>query len=197
MFKDKTSIIEVLADQGWIVLPEFLDAEQVKCLREQALRRYRAGNFAQASVGQGSQKVVHTGIRRDVVLWLEDNETGAVAEFLTWLADLRSELNRELFLNLVEAEIHFAVYPQGGFYRKHIDNFRGRSARLVTVILYLNQAWQPRDGGELRLYLEDRALDISPEAGKLVLFLSERFEHEVLPTEKERLSLTGWLRRRS
>lgn len=197
MLKDKTLIIEALANQGWIVIPNFLELEQGVQLREQALTKYAAGEFKQASIGQGNTKAVHTEIRRDAVLWLEDNETGVAGEFLAWLTDLRTELNQALFLSLVEAELHFALYPQGGFYRKHIDNFRGSSARLVTVILYLNHDWQPQQGGQLRLYLDDETLEIAPQAGTLVLFLSERFEHEVLPTEQERLSLTGWLRRRS
>ena len=195
--KDQTDLIEALATQAWVVIPEFLNAEQVLQLRAQALSQYAAGRFKPAAVGQGSGKTVQADIRRDAVLWLEDHETGVASEFISWLADLRLALNQALFLSLVEAELHFALYPQGGFYRKHIDNFRGSSARLVTVILYLNQAWQPHDGGELRLYLDDQTLDITPEAGKLVLFLSERFAHEVLPTKQERLSLTGWLRRRS
>lgn len=197
MLKDKAAIIEALANQGWMVMPEFLNPEQILQLREQALNRYASGEFKQASIGQGHTKTIQTEIRRDAVLWLEDHETGVAGEFLAWLADLRTELNRELFLNLVETELHFALYPQGGFYRKHIDNFRGRSARLVTVILYLNPDWQPEQGGQLRIYLEHETLDVPPQAGNLVLFLSERFEHEVLPTEQERLSLTGWLRRRS
>ncbi|SKA69390.1 SM-20-related protein [Thiothrix eikelboomii] len=196
-FKDQTDLIEALATQAWVVIPEFLKAEQVLQLRTQALSQYAAGRFKPAAVGQGSRQAVHADIRRDAVLWLEDHETGVASEFLNWLADLRLALNQALFLGLVETELHFAVYPSGGFYRKHIDNFRGSSARLITVILYLNQAWQPQEGGELRLYLDDRTLDIAPEPGKLVLFLSERFEHEVLPTQQERLSLTGWLRRRS
>ena len=197
MLKDKTLIIEALANQGWIVIPNFLELEQGVQLREQALTKYAAGEFKQASIGQGNTKAVHTEIRRDAVLWLEDNETGVADEFLAWLTDLRTELNQALFLSLVEAELHFALYPQGGFYRKHIDSFRGSSARLITVILYLNHDWQPQQGGQLRLYLDDETLEIAPQAGTLVLFLSERFEHEVLPTEQERLSLTGWLRRRS
>lgn len=197
MLKDKTAIIEALADPGWLVIPEFLKPEQIVQLREQALDRYAAGEFKQASIGQGSKKTLQTEIRRDAVLWLADHETGVAGEFLVWLAELRTALNQALFLSLVEAEMHFALYPEGGFYRKHIDNFRGSSARLVTVILYLNQDWQPQQGGQLRLYLEDKALEVAPQAGTLVLFLSERFEHEVLPTIQERLSLTGWLRRRS
>jgi len=46
------------------------------------------------------------------------------------------------------------------------------------------------------LYADDSALQISPEGGTLVAFLSGRFEHEVLPATRERYSLTGWFRRR-
>lgn len=198
MHKDNARIIEALATEGWLVIPEFLSEELSGALREQALASYATGQFQQASVGQGSAKSVQTAIRRDAVLWLEDDAIGAEADLLAWLAELRLALNQALFLSLVETELHFAVYPEGGFYRKHIDNFRGGSARLVTIILYLNKAWHAQDGGELRLYLDSStAIDIAPEAGKLVMFLSERFEHEVLPTTQERLSLTGWLRRRS
>ena len=35
-----------------------------------------------------------------------------------------------------------------------------------------------------------------PQAGTLALFLSGEMPHEVLPATRERLSLTGWFRRR-
>ena len=38
--------------------------------------------------------------------------------------------------------------------------------------------------------------DVLPVAGTLVCFLSDRFDHEVLPATRERLALTGWFRRR-
>ena len=34
------------------------------------------------------------------------------------------------------------------------------------------------------------------QGGRLVAFLSDRFEHEVLPATRERMSFTGWFRRR-
>ncbi|HEY5930165.1 MAG TPA: 2OG-Fe(II) oxygenase, partial [Burkholderiales bacterium] len=65
---------------------------------------------------------------------------------------------------------------------------------------YLNQDWRDADGGELRLYLEreplTRHVDIRPDGGTLVLFLSEKFPHEVLPAKRERHSLTGWFKAR-
>jgi len=45
------------------------------------------------------------------------------------------------------------------------------------------------------LYTEP-PLDIVPWGGTLVLFMSQKLEHEVLPTRAQRHSLTGWFRRR-
>ena len=67
---------------------------------------------------------------------------------------------------------------------------------MLSVVLYLNEQWAEDDGGELRLFTEP-TIDVPPTGGKLVLFLSDSLEHQVLPTRRERLSLTGWFRRRS
>ena len=111
---------------------------------------------------------------------------------------LRQALNRELYLGLFEFEAHLAIYPPGAVYKKHLDQFRGIGLRTVTTTLYLNDNWQAADGGQLRLYLDEtdpqRYLDVQPEAGTLVTFLSARFLHEVLPAARERLSITGWFK---
>ena len=64
-------------------------------------------------------------------------------------------------------------------------------------MLYLNESWSAGDGGALRLHLPAGQQDVLPRAGTLVAFLSGRFEHEVLPARRERLSLTGWFTRRA
>ena len=38
---------------------------------------------------------------------------------------MKQRLNRALFLGLFEFEGHFALYPEGAFYRTHYDSFRG------------------------------------------------------------------------
>jgi SM-20-related protein len=40
----------------------------------------------------------------------------------------------------------------------------------------------------------ERFEDVLPIGGRLVVFLSGEIPHEVLPTKKERISITGWLR---
>jgi SM-20-related protein len=66
----------------------------------------------------------------------------------------------------------------------------------VTAILYLNPAWTPADGGQLRIYSdpdpENAPTDIPPLSDRLVVFLSDRIEHEVLPSSTPRYALTAW-----
>jgi SM-20-related protein len=73
----------------------------------------------------------------------------------------------------------------------------GARAAQVSLVLYLNEGWTSAAGGELRLF--DAAgghRDIEPVAGRLVCFLTPGREHEVLPTQCARLSISGWFRAR-
>ena len=111
--------------------------------------------------------------------------------------ELRQALNQAFYLGLADYESHFAHYPPGAFYQKHLDRFRDDDRRTVSAVLYLNDDWQADQGGALRLYPDGgEPLDVLPEAGTLVLFMSADLPHEVLPATRERLSLTGWFRRR-
>ena len=111
---------------------------------------------------------------------------------------LRIALNRELFLGLDEYESHFAFYAPGASYMQHRDRFRDDDSRTVSVIVYLNADWLPEHGGALRLHPEGLSTrDISPVGSRIAVFLSADMLHEVLPATRDRLSLTGWFRRRA
>jgi uncharacterized membrane protein len=74
---------------------------------------------------------------------------------------------------------------------------RDDDARVLSCVLYLNIGWSAQDGGTLRIHLDDgQRYDVLPIGGTLVCFLSERFEHEVLPAKRDRVALTGWFRQR-
>jgi SM-20-related protein len=116
---------------------------------------------------------------------------------LAELERLRLELNREAMLGLFELELHYAWYPPGAGYARHVDQPLGRAQRRVSVVLYLNQDWTPEAGGELRIFdAADGHRDIEPIAGRLVFFLTPGREHAVLPTQRDRLSVSGWFRHR-
>ena len=190
-----TTIADALAGPGWIVIPNFLSAAQLQHLQQLASQRRDA--FVAAGVGREAAHQVRQDIRGDAVLWIE-NDDAEMAAANQRMSDLQHSLNRELFLGLAELEWHFARYPVGSFYQRHLDQHRNQDTRVVTVVQYLNDNWTETDGGQLRIYLEnDQHFDVTPHGGTLVVFLSHRFEHEVLPAQRERLSLTGWYRRRT
>ena len=80
-------------------------------------------------------------VRNDRILWLSA-EQAIENTYLKLMDELRTELNRQLFLGLFDYECHFAHYPKGAFYKKHLDAFKGRSNRRLTTVMYLNEDWQ-------------------------------------------------------
>jgi SM-20-related protein len=196
-------IAGALAEPGYVVVPDFLDETTGLALLSEIRASRERGDLHEAAVGRGGEKQVRSEIRSDHVLWLDPAELSpAQSRYWEALETVRASLNRELFLGLFDLEAHLACYPPGAFYKAHLDCHRGVSVRTVSAILYLNRDWTPDDGGLLRLYTDREAgtsgpfLDIAPEFGKLVLFLSADFWHEVLPAKRERFSLTGWFRKR-
>ncbi|HUH93488.1 MAG TPA: 2OG-Fe(II) oxygenase [Casimicrobiaceae bacterium] len=190
-------IAAAIAKDGLAVVPRFAPRGLAEALAAEARRRDAAGEFRLAGVGRGAGRAMRADIRGDRTCWLDESEL-APAERCLWgvLEALRLEVNRATALGLFSVEAHYAIYPPGGFYRRHRDRFRDHDARALSWILYLNEAWMQADGGALRIHLADgSARDVLPEAGTLACFLAER-DHEVLPPQRERLSIAGWFRRR-
>jgi SM-20-related protein len=136
-------------------------------------------------------------VRNDRTLWLT-GQSEAPFMFLSVMEQLREDLNARLFMGLFEYEAHYALYPPGGFYKKHLDSFRGARNRIVSTVTYLTPGWTESDGGHLVLYdgQDDtqETARILPQAGTLAVFLSEDVPHEVLPPARERASIAGWFR---
>jgi SM-20-related protein len=195
-------IAEALAQAGWAVADDFLSPLLVAQLAQEARTLWDANAFRPAGTGRGDGFRLDARVRTDQVKWLDgDALTAAQRMLMRRLDDLRNAVNRALFLGLFELELHLALYPPGGFYRKHLDQFRGVGDRIVTTVFYLNSDWNALDGGALRIYTgagdAPDYQDILPLGGRLVCFLSARFMHEVLPTRRERISITGWFKRRT
>ena len=114
------------------------------------------------------------------------------------MENLRLQFNRKMFMGLFDSELHYATYQTGGFYTRHLDQFRQNNQRKISLVLFLNSDWLEADGGALRLYADDHIVfrDILPRAGVLALFSSARVLHEVMPTHRRRLTLTGWMKTR-
>ena len=198
------SVINNLANCGYVVVDDFLPANIVENLNKLAKDHYAQNNMQAAKVGS-KNKLQNNAIRGDSIVWLdennENNQNNDIQVYFEKMHELKKAFNEYLFLNVHEIEAHFACYPVGSFYQKHLDQFSqvsGNQTRQLSSVLYLNKDWQASNGGELRLYSKDNEfIDILPNAGRLVLFLSAQFWHEVLPAKVERLSLTGWFRTRN
>jgi SM-20-related protein len=188
-------IAQALHARGYVVLADVFPLEWLSAwfLYLKALEPER---FRRAGIGRGEEHQLNRFVRGDEICWLDPADPQLV-DWFGWVEQLRMALNRRLFMGLFDFECHFARYPRGSFYRRHVDAFRDQErSRVLSTVLYLTPGWQPGDGGELVLYRpEGPELDrVQPAAGRLVLFLSEEFPHEVLPTRRSRYSLTGWYR---
>jgi SM-20-related protein len=184
-----------LGGDGIFIRNDFLGPTRVRELIECARLRKARGEFAGGRIG-GALRVRRDAIRGDDTCWLEEPLFVAERLLLADMEQLRLELNGEAYLGLFDLEMHYAWYPPGAGYARHVDQPQGREDRVVSVVLYLNESWVPADGGQLRLFGIAAARDVEPLAGRLVAFVTAGREHAVLPTQKDRLSLTGWFRRR-
>ncbi len=189
-----------IAGKGFAVIDKFFTEEETRILRDTARSSFAGGSFRRAGLGRQQDYQRKQSVRGDFIQWVNRENLPAEAAFLMdYLDGLTAYLNRELLLGIRDREIHFAIYPEGAFYRRHLDVFRGSTARKLSVICYLNEHWQGEDGGQLRLYLSDddgveKPHEILPIGGRLVVFRSDLLEHEVLSARRERFSLTGWLK---
>ena len=151
--------------------------------------------FTPAKIGKAENQLLNTEIRGDETWWFDPlDPPSELLSTLKRIDELRVQINRELFLGLKDWEAHLAIYPAGAGYKKHLDRHRDSSHRKLSLILYLNENWSPELGGELVIYRKthEEMMRITPMGGRLVVFLSEDFPHEVRPAKRARRSLTGW-----
>jgi len=183
-------MIEDLAKRGWSVQDDFLSHRELTDINH-AFATWD-NHFTQAKIGQ---HLAQAHIRGDRTWWFDLlNPPLELAGAIRRIEELKTEINRALFLGLKDWEVHLASYAPGACYKKHLDRHQRNSARRLSLILYLNLDWKSESGGELVIYDRDgtELQKILPLGGRLVSFLSEDFPHEVLPAKRERRSLTGW-----
>lgn len=195
-------IITDISIQKYSVIDDFFTSETVLKLRQSLLDKYEADRFKKAAIGNRLNETIEKSIRGDQILWIDETLANA-SELLFFdrINDLVTYLNKTCFMGILQKEFHYALYPKGTFYKRHIDTFQNDDRRKLSVVCYLNdEDWKPENGGELVLYLDDKESDLKktiyPFPGRIVIFESQIIEHEVKPVETERLSITGWLKTR-
>ena len=192
------ALAKAIAREGVAVVPRFIDDDLVARLRARSSLLDASGGFLQARIGHGATRVLDARIRGDRIRRIDlPSADPAEADLARALDDVRQAVNRSLALGAFDLEMHYAIYPAGAGYARHRDRFGDDDARVLSCVVYLNDAWRDGDGGELRLHIAERPRDVMPRGGTLVAFLADRVEHEVLPAGRERLAVAAWFRRRA
>jgi SM-20-related protein len=147
--------------------------------------------------GTGNKTIIDHNklLRGDSIHWLDRAHNNIYENSFFDLMDrFVKYLNENCYTGINSYEFHYTLYAPGTFYKKHMDRFQNNDSRKFSMIMYLNAEWIAEDGGELCIHHEAGLQNISPLNGKVVFFKSNELEHEVLMTNKNRMSITGWLK---
>jgi len=173
----------------------FLSVDLSRHLAENLRTVYAQNQMAPAGTGNKNNINHNKQNRSDVIFWLDRKHKNQHEDSFFDLIDrFVNHLNSTCFTGISSYEFHYAMYEKGSFYKKHLDQFRNDDSRQYSVIFYLNEDWVKADGGELCVYFDKHVQTISPEMGTTVFFKSSELEHEVMLTNKARLSIVGWLK---
>ncbi|RSK41602.1 2OG-Fe(II) oxygenase [Mangrovimonas spongiae] len=195
-------IISDLLEQQYSIVEAFFTETEVHALRHDLLAKQEDDAFKKAAIGNKVNESVVKTIRGDQIFWIDEAKANASEQlFFTKVNDLIAYLNKTCFMGILHKEFHYAIYPKGTFYKRHLDTFQNDDRRKLSIVCYLNdEDWTPENGGELVLYLNNEGQEIPkviyPFPGRMVIFESQLLEHEVKPVNTKRLSITGWLKTR-
>lgn len=193
-------IIDDLMGQHFCVADAFFSAEEVALLRSSLLDKFEDKAFKKSAIGNLSNEKIVEAVRGDFILWLDENNSNEAEKiYFDRINDFVQYMNRTCFLGIQDKEFHYALYPEGTFYKRHLDTFQNDSRRKLSMVCYLNEEhWQDDFGGELTIYFpngnQEKEVNVIPKPGRMVIFESQVLEHEVKSVKQPRLSITGWLK---
>ena len=188
---DLEQLMQKVDDAGWGITS--LDP----MLAEQLLARFNQvqeqGLLKSATITQGAGSDSKT-IRNDLTYWLEKEHHPTEALVLAGLDEVLQSLKSFFRISLTHLECHFAYYPKGHFYKKHIDQTAENNKRFFSFVIYLNPDWKENDGGKLVGFENDQKIfEVLPHFGQMIVFKSD-IPHEVEMSFNERRSIAGWFR---
>ncbi|XOV68916.1 MAG: 2OG-Fe(II) oxygenase [Fluviicola sp.] len=190
--EDWLSWMDELSQNDFVIVDDFLKPQLYQTTRSFFLTHL--ASFSKAGIGALSDHTIRKDIRGDYTYWLDRARDENLNDMWDLLDETIHIYNRYCFLGISGYEFHLAHYPTGGHYDRHLDQFNNRSNRMISVVIYLNEGWQKGDGGELEIFRKDESsILVEPVGGRCVMFKSADVPHAVLPSNKPRYSLTGWL----
>lgn len=149
------------------------------------------------AAGIGNETVMDTTQKMwgNKIYWMDKKHSNIYEqEFLQLAENFIEHLNSTCYTGINAYEFHYAVYEGGSFYKRHKDQFKNDSNRKYSLINYLNKNWLEEDGGQLLVYQNETVQKIQPQSQTAVFFKSSEMEHEVAIANRQRMSITGWLK---
>jgi len=189
------TLIDSFIDNKVGIAEDFLSKSLASHLKENLTALFSKKMLRSAKTGNDALTVQNTLVRGDKIYWLDRKHNNTYEnDFFDLMDSFVSYLNMTCYTGITGYEFHYTLYEKGSFYKKHFDQFGNNESRQYSMIMYLNTDWHEEDGGELRIHHDSSMQNISPVNGKSVFFKSSELEHEVMLTNKSRMSITGWLK---
>lgn len=186
--------LDRFAQEELIIIDQFLPNNLAVQILQEAKYWQAEEAFKKAGIGHLEKLHIQENYRADKIKWINKEAClPATRQYMILLDELMQHLSREFFLSLKDFEAMYAIYPKGSFYKRHRDQFEQQAHRIVSLVLYLNEDWTVKDGGQLVIYKGDQNTTIAPIFNRLAIFKSELW-HEVLPSQAERFSVTAWFK---
>jgi SM-20-related protein len=177
------------------IADHFLSDTLAADLKQNLISLFQQNQLLSAGIGNDRIVVNNQLVRGDSIYWLDRrHDTPCENVFFDLMDNFVTYLNQTCYTGITGYEFHYTLYQKGSFYKKHLDQFQNNDSRKYSMIMYLNTDWQAADGGELCIHQNNTLQNISPENGRTVFFKSNELLHEVLCTQKSRMSITGWLK---
>lgn len=190
------TLIDSYLDNRVGIDPGFLSETLSNGLHQNILQLQQDELMTDAGIGNESIKDVHQIWRGDKIYWLDKKHDNTYEQdFLLLVEGFIEHLNSTCYTGINGYEFHYALYEEGSFYKRHRDQFKNDSNRKFSLINYLNENWLEEDGGQLLVYQDETVQKILPHSQTAVFFKSDEMEHEVTKANRQRMSITGWLKR--
>ena len=130
-------IISDIANQQFSIIEDFFSVDEVSTLRDSLLEKYEQDAFKKAAIGNRVNESIIKSVRGDAIFWLDELKSGIPEKlFFEKINDLIRYLNRTCFMGILQKEFHYALYPKGTFYKRHIDTFQNDDRRKLSVVCY-------------------------------------------------------------
>src|SRR5690625_4400924 len=136
------SQMDMLSQQDYVIIDRCFNAVSLITAHHFFDVKLNEHVFQYTVFGASGKKNVINEIRGDYTYWLDRKRDEELDVIFDVFDEVKSVINRLLFLSLSDYEFHLAHYPKGSYYKKHLDQFKARNNRTTSMIVAPNKTWQ-------------------------------------------------------